>query len=293
MIIYHSRTLIHQYLSYEMLKYRYPFGVETIDRQERMKKGYSGESLADHWLTDLFTSSSCLYLCDLRLNIDFEQLQIDSLIIFDQTVIVLEIKNYSMDLIYQNGHFYRQSGEILTSLHTQLGKIRRLMSKLIADYDSTIEVKVMPFFVNSKQQISGLLLDGDVLVPGNYQHVLAPYIASRAPRDDLARYLVSLNQANDFDRKLEIDYDSVSKGIYCKKCHQPLTKKSQRQYGCSACGQVYNAHQVVSHQLKVYRYIWADRPVTTKTAYEWMDGKVCWRTLQRILANKTDESLIP
>ncbi|TDL93412.1 NERD domain-containing protein [Macrococcus brunensis] len=124
MIIYHSRTLIHQNLSFDMLKNRYAFDVETIERQERIIKGFKGECLVDQLLDEFFKSSDCLYLCDLRLNIDFEQLQIDSLLILDHTVIVMEIKNYSMDLIYQNGHFYRQSGEKMNSLSLQLGKIR-------------------------------------------------------------------------------------------------------------------------------------------------------------------------
>lgn len=121
-------------------------------------------------------------------------------------------------------------------------------------------------------------------MPGNYQHVLARYRNGKPSYVDLARYLVSLNQVNDFDRKLDINYDLVRKGIYCEKCHQPLVKISQRQYSCEKCTQVYSTDQVVIHQLNVYHHIWADRPLTAKTAYEWMGEQISFRTLQRILA---------
>ncbi|GGB01973.1 NERD domain-containing protein [Macrococcus hajekii] len=284
MIIYHSRTLIHQFLSYQMLEYRYDFTLDSHEKMKRIGKGIQGEEQAERWLTEFFADCDCFYVNDLRLNVDYEQVQIDSAIVFHNSVIVLEVKNYSMDIRCQNGQFYSIAGEPLTGLNNQLSKLARLITKALQSYDMHIEVKVMPFFVDVNQSVHGVLVDGPVLTPVNFRHVLRKFVDKKPGNQAIADYLISLNQENDFNRKFEIDYSHVAKGIYCPKCHLKIIKKSQRNYYCETCDKHFSTQCIVNHQIDVFRHLFSDRQLTTRVLHEWVAGEISHRTLQRILA---------
>lgn len=280
---YKTRTPLHQTLSFLYLLNRYPFHNDFTERHKKIAQGWYGEYLSDIWLKEFFNGYAGQYLCDLRLNIDYQQIQVDSLLVLEDTVIVFEVKNLNFNLSYRDKKFYFTNGEPFTHLNNQLKKLETLIGKLIASYDPAISVIVYPFFVNTEQRIDGIMLDGDVLVAGNYKQVLDKYLYHGAGSRELeiADYIFSKNVVNDFDKKLEIEYSLVDKGIYCPACYKKLERETLRIFNCNKCVRKFSTAELLDSSIAQIQHLWSDKPITTRLLYEWIGEEINLRTIQR------------
>jgi hypothetical protein len=74
-----------------------------------LEKGFEGEVQFDS-LTEMYLSD-CYILNDLLLEINNTKFQIDSLIIFQETIYLFELKNFEGDFCYESDSFQTFSGK--------------------------------------------------------------------------------------------------------------------------------------------------------------------------------------
>ncbi|TDM07454.1 nuclease-related domain-containing protein [Macrococcus lamae] len=281
------RESLHQTFCFRGLQARYVFSEDEQERYNKLVKGEEGEAIADELLHLFFQHDDGIYLCDLRLNINYQQVQIDSLLVLDNCVIVFEVKNLSFDLNYRDGNFYLMNGEPFSALNEQLARLKKVVSSYIAQYDPFVDVIVYPFFVNPEQTIHGILLNGDVLVKDNYQHVLMEYRKqfNLGPAAAITKYLLKRSVPNNFDKRMEVDYSLVKKGVYCSVCFKEMQRISQRRVFCVNCNQHSNTSDIVHNAVKDIGKIWPDQLITSKLIADWLGNGVSIRSVQRIMKN--------
>ncbi|UTH13361.1 nuclease-related domain-containing protein [Macrococcus equipercicus] len=280
------RVSLHQADCFRLLQERFHFSDDTAARCDKLLKGEYGETRVDELLSCFFDGFDGIYISDLRLNIDFQQVQVDSLIVLDDCVLVFEVKNLSFDLHAADGLFYMMSGEPFTALNDQLARLKKLLRAYVAQFDPYIDVIVYPFFINDSQCIHGMLLRGDVLATSNFALVLAKYRRRFNWRSTvpLVNHLMKRSVPNNFDKKMDIDYSKVTKGTYCSVCYNKVERISQRKFQCLKCNTDISTAAVISNGVKEISRIWPDKPITTKLVTDWLGESIDKRTIQRVLS---------
>src|SRR5699024_5059442 len=79
---------------------RMTFSTHDQHHYENLLKGYKGERQFYHLLRDEL-STTCIVLYDLLLEYNHTYFQIDCLIIYSDTIILFEVKNYEGDFYIQ------------------------------------------------------------------------------------------------------------------------------------------------------------------------------------------------
>ncbi|WP_312889188.1 nuclease-related domain-containing protein [Desertibacillus haloalkaliphilus] len=83
-----------------------------------LKKGYEGEIIFDS-LTEKI-QSECFILNDLLLKQNNTMFQIDSLLIFQESIYIFEVKNFEGDYYYESERLYKTPDSEITNPLNQL-----------------------------------------------------------------------------------------------------------------------------------------------------------------------------
>ena len=111
-----------------------------------LEKGFAGEVQFDLLTEEL--QCDCLILNDLLLEVNKTKFQIDTAIIFQETIYLSEVKNYEGDFYYESDIFYTFSGKEKKDPLDQLNRGKSLFRQLLQSlgYHLTIDGSVV--FVN-------------------------------------------------------------------------------------------------------------------------------------------------
>lgn len=88
------------------------------------EKGFTGEVQFDLLTTKL--KNDCYILNDLQLEFNNNSFQIDTVMIYQSTVYLIDVKNYEGNYYYENGNFYIMSGDEIKNPLDQLKRSKNL-----------------------------------------------------------------------------------------------------------------------------------------------------------------------
>ncbi|PAE23409.1 nuclease-related domain-containing protein [Bacillus sp. 7894-2] len=251
-----------------------------------LEKGYEGEVKFD-LLTEKLTEER-LVIHDLLLEVNNSYVQIDTLIISERMIHLIEIKNFQGDWNLESDKLYavNTGREYKNPVH-QLKRSASLFRQLLQILKQTIPVEASVLFINPEFTLYQAPMDQPIILPTQINRFLKDLNHTPSKLNEghrkLARQLLSLHQTkNPYTILPDYHFDQLKKGMYCMNCHS-LLSPVHRTLVCEKCGGREKLEQAILRNIREFKFLFPERKLTTQSIYEWCKADISKRTYSRVL----------
>ncbi|SHS90229.1 Nuclease-related domain [Mycobacteroides abscessus subsp. abscessus] len=252
-----------------------------------LEKGFAGEMKFDQLIKNL--QEERYVLSDLLLEINNSYFQIDSVIITQASIYLLDIKNFQGDYYLESDKLYsvtskREYKNPVIQLKRSSTLFRQLLQFLKLNY--LIESSVI--FINPEFTLYQAPMDQPLILPTQVDRFLKDLNRTPSKLNDghkhLAQKLLSLHQPkNPFTTLPKYDYNQLQKGIYCKTCFSFFLSVKNQDYVCEKCGELEKINLGVLRNVQEYKLLFPEQKITTQAIYDWCKVDLSKKTISRIL----------
>ena len=280
------RKKSHLLRTFEILNSRMELAEDEKLYYLSLAKGYQGEKQNDLWIERLH--EEILVLHDLLFEIRNTQFQIDTLIITQERLYLLDVKNNEGDYIYKNDGFYTLSGnETKNHLH-QLRRCESLLRQLLQTLGYNLPIKGYLIFNNPEFFLYNVPPELPIIFPTQlkqfYQNLNKRPSKLSEKHQVLANKLLAKDIGNSrYSHPPTYDYYKLQKGNACCACHSLLTIVVKKKVICTDCGHSEKLEAAVLRSVEEYKLLFPKRKVTTMAIYEWCGGVISNKVIRTIL----------
>jgi hypothetical protein len=282
-----SRSESDELLAMRSLDTRMTLSTKDNQHYSNLEKGYKGEVKFD--LLSKHLHDSRHFLNGLLLEVNKSFLQIDTLMISEGIIHLLEIKNYQ-------GNFYLESDKLFAAYNgkeyknplVQLQRSATLLRQLLQIFKEDYVVEAYVIFINPEFTLYQAPLDQSIIFPTQINQFLNELERTQRTLNErntrLAERIVSLHHPkNPFMILPEYHYEYLQKGIYCKNCKAFALIKNHKRFQCARCGEHETFEQAILRSTKEFQLLFPDRKLTTQAIYHWCAVDLNKRTINRTL----------
>ncbi|MDQ1143411.1 hypothetical protein QE429_000238 [Bacillus sp. SORGH_AS 510] len=287
MIIKHRQKTLELILL-EYLHARMDFSTKELKRYLNLKKGYEGELKSDLWLDGL--SDDWIILQGLLLEINQSTFQIDTLLISQETIYNLDIKNFEGDHYIEGEKWLiTPKQDVKNPLH-QLNRSQILLRGLLHELGYHYPIESYLIFVNPEFHLYQPTINTTIVYPTQLNRFLKMLNTKPANLQKnhfkLAEKLVALHKVElPYSRLPGYNFDSLKKGIICPQGDGFFSEVSGRMLVCANCGCTEEIDAAVLRTVNELILLFPDINITTNIIQEWCDiiksKKTLWRILSR------------
>ncbi|OIJ17034.1 nuclease [Anaerobacillus alkalilacustris] len=251
-----------------------------------LKKGYDGEKIFDA-LTEKI-QCECLILNDLLLKQNNTIFQIDSLIIFQESIYIFEVKNYEGDYYYESERLYKAPNFEINNPLIQLSRSESLLRQLLQNLGFSLPIYAYVIFINPEFTLYQTPLNKPFIFPTQINRYLEKLnkISSKLNEKHkvLADQLISLH-INDSPFKLlpSYDYDHLQKGISCATCSSFSITIEGRKCVCKKCGHEEVVATSVLRNVNEFKLLFPNQKITTNIIHDWCKVVNSKKRIRRVL----------
>ncbi|MFS0865550.1 nuclease-related domain-containing protein [Fredinandcohnia sp. 179-A 10B2 NHS] len=284
-----KRTLPEELLLLTSLRGRSKLEEKYENQFYSLEKGYKGELVFDKWLESL--KVDCIILRDLLLEVNNTQFQIDTLVIFQSKILMFEVKNYEGDYYLKDNKWYTSSGtEIIKSPLIQLNRSEALLKQLLHSLGFNFPIESHLVFVNPEFFLYQAPMSLPIVFPTQVNRFVCKLdlIPSKISvrHYNLAEKLVSLHLAeSSYKRVPEYSFEKLDKGVLCACGEGFMVKSTQNLLICEKCGLIEKNEPAILRCIDELFILFPKMKITKKRVYEWSNGVVSQKTLQKVLTN--------
>src|SRR5699024_5228862 len=251
-------------------------------------KGYEGEHQFYQILKEkLLTTSIVLY--DLLLESNGTLFQIDSLLIFNNTIILCDVKNYDGDFYVDQDKWYvADTDKEIRNPLLQLKRSEFLLRNLfrLAVYNYSVQSYII--FINKEFTLYQAPLNLPVIFPAQTTRFIdkintqSPIITEKDRQ--LARQLIKMHHDQPLvDRLPKYTFKQVKKEIICASCSGFLEYYNYNVLVYINCNSKENIEIAVMRNVKEFMLLFPNKKVTTQSIFEWCSIINSKKTIRRIL----------
>lgn len=254
-----------------------------------LEKGFEGESRFDQLIEIL--QEERYILNDLLLEVNNSYFQIDSLIISQEAIYLLDVKNYQGDYYLDSNKLYSvTSDREYKNPVTQLQRSATLFRQLLQTLKLNFLVEASVLFINPEFTLYQSPMDQPFILPSQVNRFLNSINQTPSKLSDeqkkLAKKLISLHQAkNPYNLLPKYQYDQLRKGIYCKTCYSFAVSVKNNKFVCETCGEIEEIYLGILRNVKEFLFLFPERKITTQSIYDWcqvdLSKKTFYRTLKK------------
>lgn len=262
-----------------------------VDQQyySHLEKGYEGEIRFD-LLTEILTND-CLILNDLLLIINGTKFQVDTLIIYQDTIYLIDIKYFEGDYLYDGKNFQTTFGKIIKDPLNQLYRSKTLLLQLLQHLGFNLKIEALVVFNNQDFTLYNAPQNKPIILPTQLNRFMKKLEEKPSKLNNshkkLAEKLVSLNIVQTPDDHLPpYEYEQLKKGITCENCHSFSVFTKGRKVVCGDCGHEEFITTAVLRNVQEVKLLFPNRKITTKEMYDWCQVIKSKKRITRILASK-------
>ena len=282
-----SRTESNELLAYRYLNTR----MELTDKEKfhylNLEKGYEGEVKFDQ-LTETLREERYI-INDLLLEVNNSYFQIDSLIISQGVIYLIDIKNYYGDFYLKSDKLYtvKTNREYKNPLD-QLKRSTTLFNQLLQKHKHNYLVEPFIIFINPEFTLYQVPIDQPIIFPTQINRFINELNKTPSQLNNghknLAQELLSLHKPkNPFTTFPQYHYDHLQKGVYCKNCMSLLDIVKNNFFVCRNCGEQEKIEFTILRGIEEFRLLFPERKLTTHNIYEWCNLCLHKKTLCRVL----------
>ncbi len=254
--------------------YRYALQEADLIELENLRRGYEGELAFDKVLEDEFGDVDFIHIKDYcfkvgrgtsgstksESSIDRE-IQIDNLIVAGDRMITFEVKNYNFDLKYDAGHWTYLNGRKFSDPLIQIRRQQNALQELVEEPGFTVKVFSTIVFINPDQTIYNLPEHPEIIVRSNLLKKLKKVLReNRHDYSKLKKYLeVRRLPESQYQGEVGVLFEELKTGVFCGECGERLHKKSNYNYFCQSCDQIFPILTVIKqmiYELRILNVNW-------------------------------------
>ncbi|QCR31855.1 nuclease-related domain-containing protein [Lysinibacillus sp. SGAir0095] len=251
-----------------------------------LSKGFEGELKFDVLTSNLV--NDCLVLNDLLLKTNSQTFQIDTLLLTNNLIYLLEIKNYVGDFYYKSDRLFMKDQLEISNPLIQLTRSESLLSQLLNKLNYTIPIQSFVIFINPSFTLYQAPPDKPFIFPTQLQRFISTLSSQpsklKNQHKKLAEKLVSLHiEESNIKQIPSFDFQLLRKGILCSNCYSFITKINGMKCICTSCGNEELVETAVVRNIKEFRLLFPHKKITTNQMYEWCTVIPQKRRIQKIL----------
>lgn len=255
---------------------------------ERLTAGYKGEIQFFNLLkTELRNSPISLF--NLHLKINGSECQIDCLLIFQNELVLFEVKNYQGDFFIEKENWYTLSKrEIRNPLH-QLHRTDLLLRQLLSKQQSPLNIKSFIVFTHPEFHLYQAPIDIPVVFPTQLKRFInkRQNTACRIQKQhhNLASLLKSSHQTSSpYESLPQYDYTALKKGVTCGKCDGFMLVNSQNNMSCAKCGFIEDFREAIMRSVLDFHSLFPDEKIQVRTIADWTNNSVSKHRIRTTLS---------
>lgn len=282
-----ERTESPELLAMRYLNSRMELADKDKFRYYSLEKGYEGEVKFDLLAKDLLEERYILN--DLLLEANNSTFQIDSMIISQGVIHLLDIKNFE-------GDFYFESDKLLSvnsrreynNPITQLNKCTTHFRQLLQSHKLNFLVEPSVIFINPEFTLYQAPMNLPIILPTQVNRFIRNLNQIPSTLNDrhkqLAQKILSLHQTkNRFATVPEYEYGGLQKGITCLKCKSLTIAVHGKKFICWKCSHEENINDAVLRSVKEFILLFPERTITTNAIYDWCKVVDSKRKIRNVL----------
>ncbi|WP_423410486.1 nuclease-related domain-containing protein [Heyndrickxia sp. MSNUG] len=252
-----------------------------------LEKGFEGEVKFDLMAERI--DEERYIINDLLLEINNSFFQIDTLIISQGMIHLLDIKNYEGNCYLADDKLYNvTTGREYKNPLNQLERSEGLFRLLLQNLKFNFLVESSLIYINPEFTLYQAPMDKPYILPTQVPGFLRGLNQNPSKLGDshkkLAEKLISLHITKNPHTSLPTyTYDQLEKGLYCKDCKSFATSAINYDIVCSRCGSHEKIEHAIKRNVEEFKQLFPDRMVTTQNIYEWCKVNLSKRTISRVL----------
>lgn len=249
-------------------------------------KGYEGELEFDVWLENL--EIECLIVNDLLLEVNSTLFQIDSLIIFQETLHLFEVKNIEGDYFYEGKRLKTIAGTEIKDPLLQVSRSESLLRQLLRNLGSNINVEAHLVFINPEFALYQAPLEQSIILPNQLNRTMKKLNKTKSKltnkHTNLAEKFISLHQTTSPYTRLPVyEYEGLHKGIICNNCGTVIEEHQGRSVICPQCEARESDESAIMRSVEEFKLLFPERRITSNGISEWSNHLFSKKTIRRIL----------
>jgi Nuclease-related domain len=261
---------------------------EELKQYLYQKKGYEGEVAFD-LLTAASLNNEILILNDLSLEINQSKFQLDSTLIFQDTIIPCEVKNFEGNYFYKDGEFYLcgTKNPINNPLH-QVKRAETLLQQYLKK--NGFHFRILPYlvFINSNFFLYQAPQNNSIIFPPQLNNFMGKLNSRSSNLNGMQRKLADKLIE---DHKIEspypklppYSYNSLQKGLNCVICNSFMIRCGERKVTCNDCGFEEEVESAILRSIQEFKLLFPNLRVTTNIIFDWCMVIESRKTIRRIL----------
>lgn len=251
-----------------------------------LKKGFEGEVEFDLLTEQL--QNNCYILNDLLLNVNSKSFQNDTVIIFQDTIYLFEVKNFENELIYKTDKLESLSGREYQNPLDQLRKNILYLRQLLQNWGFNIPIKGYVVFINPEFTLYQSPPNEPFIFPTQLKKFMQKLNTQPSKLTNrhkiLAEKLVSLHKdESPYTVLPEYKFEKLRKGPTCGTCNSFSLSVGDKKLFCNECGSVEWFDSVILRSAVEIKLLFPEINITTNCVYEWCGGTICKKKINRVL----------
>ncbi|PGY10020.1 nuclease-related domain-containing protein [Bacillus sp. AFS031507] len=285
---YKPRVETGELLILRILNKRMNLTTEEQLHYKNKEKGFEGEVEFD-LLTEKL-QCECFILNDLLLEVNNSKFQIDTTIIFQETIYPCEIKNYEGDFIFKPDRLERISGKDYKNPLDQFKRTKFMLRQLLQNLGYNIPIEGTVVFINPEFTLYQAPLNEPIVYHSQLNRFMKKLdmqpskLTSRHKK--LADKFVSLHQIESPYRRLPpYKYTQMRKGMTCITCNsfKITVPTGARKVICDDCGCEEGFESAVLRNVEEIKLLFPDKKITTNLVFEWCGVVGSKKTIKKFL----------
>ncbi len=291
-IPYKDRSEPAELVIYRLLNERMNLMEKDKKNFINLQKGFEGEKLFDHWTEAL--QSNCLVINDLLLNYKGNTFQLDSTLIFQDTIYLFEVKNFEGDHLYDSGseRLYLLPDSEVNNPLIQLKRSESLFRQLLQSLGYIFSIKAFVVFINQDFTMYNTPPKTPFIFSSQMKRFFNKLNAIGIPKlnekhKKLGDKLISLHMDNFPYKKIPTyNFHQLGKGITCENCHSFNLCIEGYTVDCEDCGYRGKFADAVLRSVREFRILFPEEKITTNVIYEWCNMVESKKRIRTVLQKK-------
>lgn len=251
-----------------------------------LKKGFEGEQKSDVWLEGL--SEGWLVLHDLLLEYNNSKFQIDTLLISQDKIYPLDIKNFEGDYYVEGDKWYTSAKKDVKNPVHQQNRCETLLRALLRDLGYHYPLEPYLIFINPEFHLYITSINPSLVFHSQTNRFLKKLNARPVNLNKghykLAEQLVALHKVEPpYPYLPGYQYKGLEKGILCPRCYCFFSGIQGLILTCGHCGCTEGVESAVLRSVTELMLLFPDQKITTKIVQDWCKIIKSEKTIRRIL----------
>ncbi|GAA0323758.1 hypothetical protein GCM10008967_12840 [Bacillus carboniphilus] len=253
---------------------------------QNLEKGFEGERRFDQLIRKLPMDG--LLLSDLNYETNHSNVQIDKILITQDTIDLFEIKNLEGDYYYEEERWLSSTKTEITNPLHQLRRGESLFKRIIPHIDTSFRFNAHLIFVNPEFHLYHSPHEPQIIYPTQLNRYLNTLQMRHSKINNkqrkLANRLRSLCIKAPLKNVPEYSYEKLKKGIICPVCDSFLHSLVGRKLECSHCEHKEDVTSAVMRNVEEFKLLFPNLKITTGVIHEWCNIDASRKTILRILS---------